>query len=182
MDFKLDQARIEQAIIDQAVDRIYGDEDAIYERVRCETENRVNKIITERLNAVIDQTINSVMEKALDTEVQPVNLWGEREGKPTSIRAALHERAKDFWHEKVNDKGEKSTYGGKARYEHVLTAITAKEFDAQIKQNIVAIAGALKDAVRADFYTAVDAKLNEFFKITSLEDQKRAAPKSPLPF
>lgn len=173
MEFKLDQERLEKAIIDQAVDRIYGDEESIYQRIRNEVDHRIDVAITKGLSAQIETTLNAIMERALDTEIQPVNMWGEREGKPTTVRAALHDRAKAFWQEKVDREGKASNYGGVPRYEHVLGVITAKEFDAQIKQNIVNIAGAIKDAVRADFYKQVDVKLNEFFKVTSADDQKR---------
>lgn len=182
MEVKLDQEKLEAAIIRQAVDQIYGDDDRIYERVRQEVEQRVSKAIEIGLAGEIEKAINSIMEKALDTEVTPTNIWGEREGKPTTIRAALHERAKDFWQEKVNDKGEKSTYGGKPRYEYVLSLVAANEFGTQIKQNAASIAGAIKDSVREGFYKQVDEKLNEFFKISSLDDQKRAATAKNLPF
>lgn len=171
MEFKFDQEKLEQQIIEQAVDRIYGDEENIYHRIRDRVDARLNDALAKGLNSAIENAINEVMERALDDEIQPVNIWGEREGQPTTIRGALHERAKNFWHEKVDGKGEKSTYGGRPRYEHVLGIITAKEFDTQIKQNIINIAGAIKDAVRADFYKQVDEKLNEFFKVTSKDDQ-----------
>jgi hypothetical protein len=173
MQVKLDQATLESAIVQQAVDEILGDHDRIADQIHNEAMNLVGKALEKDLNRAVEKTLNTIMEKALDTEVSPVNVWGEREGEPTTIRAALHNRAKAFWQEKVDAKGEKTSYGGRPRYEHVLSIITANEFDSAVKQNIVNVAGAIKDAVRADFYKAVDAKLNDFFKITSAEDQKR---------
>lgn len=173
MEVKIDQERIEKAIIEQAVDRIYGNEDSIYESIRRQVDAKVSDALSKGLNGAIEKAINEVMERALDAEVTPINIWGERDGSPTTIRNALHERAKNFWNEKVDNKGEKSSYGGRPRYEHVLGVITAKEFDTQIKQNIINVAAAIKDAVRGDFYKQVDEKLNEFFKVSSLEDQKR---------
>lgn len=171
MKVELNQKELEAAIIKQAVGELLGNDDQIYIRVHDEVTKRVNAALSKRLDASIERAINETMEKALDSDIQPVNVWGEKTGKPTSIRAALHERARGFWQEKVDNKGEKSSYGGRPRYEHVLSMITAKEFDSAIKQNIVNIASAIKDAVRADFYAQVDAKLNEFFKVNSLFDQ-----------
>ena len=173
MEFKFDQEKLEKQIVEQAVDRIYGDDDSIYESVRRQVDAKVNDALSKGLDKAIEEAINQIMERALNTEIHPVNIWGEREGKPTTIRAALHERAKNFWNEKVDNKGKKSTCGGRPRYEHVLGDITAKEFDTQIKQNIVNIAGAIKDSVRSDFYKQVDEKLNEFFKVNSKDDQAR---------
>lgn len=179
MEFKFDQQKLEDQIVSHAVDEIYRGDDAIYNRIEKEVSARLDAAITKGLNGQIEKAINSIMAKALDAEVQPVNIWGERQGKPTTIRDALHERARAFWQEKVDKDGKVTSYGGVPRYEHVLSIITAKEFDAQIKQNIVNIAGAIKDAVRTDFYKQVDEKLNEFFKVSSAEDQKRKSPGVP---
>lgn len=175
MEVKLDQKQLEEAIIAKAVDQIFAGDEAFYDRISHEVDRKVSDAIAKGLNGQIEKTINSIMERALDTEIQPVNTWGEREGKPTTVRGALHERAKNFWSENVDAKGEKSTYGGRPRYEHIIGLMTAKEFDNAIKQNIINIAGAVKDAVRDGLYKTVDEKLNELFKIKSLGDQKKPA-------
>ena len=172
MKVELNQERLEQAIIDQTVNEILGDEQDIYDRIRGEIDRQVTAALAKNLNSGIEKMLNEIMEKALDTEAQPVNIWGEREGKPTTIRAALHDRAQAFWQEIVDSKGEKASYGGRPRYEHVLSIITAREFDTAVKQNIINVAGAIKDAVRADFYKAVDTQLNAFFKVTTLDDKR----------
>lgn len=173
MQFELNKEEINAAIIDKAVGQLLGDSDFLYERIDAEVGKLIRDAIAKRLNDAVENTLNTIMTQALDTEVSPVNIWGEREGKPTTLRAALHDRAAKFWSEKVNKKGEISNYGGKPRYEYVLSEIVGSEFNAAIKQNIVNIAGAVKDAVRNDFYDAVDKNLNDLFKIKSIDDGKR---------
>lgn len=171
MEVQFDQEKLEKAIVAQAVNELLGDNGDLFDRASHEISSRVDAALAKGLDGVIEKTINEIMEKALDTEIAPVNVWGEREGNATTIRAALHERARNFWSEKVDKEGKASSYGGQPRYEHVLSIITAKEFDSAIKQNITDIAGAMKDAIRKDFYEQVDGKLNEFFKVKSLFEQ-----------
>lgn len=173
MDLKIDQERIEQAIIVRAVYEILGGDEQIDSRVYSEVERQVKTALEKTLNAKVDQALNDALHTALEAEIQPVNIFGEREGKPTTIRATLHERAKNFWNETVNSKGEKATSSDKPRWEYVLSIITAKEFESAIKQDVINVAAAIKDSVRKTFYAEVDAKLNDYFKVKSLEDQTR---------
>lgn len=169
MKVELNEVEVRQAIIEQAVDQILGNN--IYEQIEREASKRINEAIAKRLDGIIEDTLNTITREALDTEIHPINIWGEREGNPTTVRAALHNRAKSFWQEKVNKNGEKTSYGGVPRYEHVLGIITAKEFESVIKQNITDIAGAVKDAIRSDFYSGVDNQLNKLFKVKSAGDK-----------
>ena len=174
MDMKIDQARIEQAIIDRAVDEILGGDGQLDSSIYREVQKRVNEALSKTLNAKVERALDTAMTAALDDEVKPVNIWGESVGTPTTLRAALHERAKNFWNEKVDKEGKQtSSYGGKPRWEHIISIMTVKEFENAIKQDIVNIAAAIKDSMRSSFYAEVDAKLNEFFKVRSAEDQKR---------
>jgi len=177
MKLELNQSEIKEAIVNKAVDEVLGGSGELRDLILREARERIDAEISKRLNTAVEQTLNTILEQSLDSEIHPVNTWGEREGEPTTIRASLHDRAKSFWSEKVDKAGKKSSYHGVPRYEHVLSVITAQEFDLAVKQNIVNIAGAIKDAVRQDFYSAVDVKLNEFFKVTSAADQKRKAGK-----
>jgi len=173
MKLELNQNEISEAIINKAVDELLGDKGRMYDLIRKEASERISAAIEKRLNNAVEEALNTIMEHALNGEVSPVNVWGEREGDPTTIRAALHDRAKSFWSEQVDKNGKRNNYSGVPRYEHVLSVITAHEFDSAVKQNIANIAGAVKDAVRKDFYDAVDVKLDAFFKINSSTDQKR---------
>ena len=170
MNIELDQAKIKKAIVDKAVSELLATD--INEKIDNEIERLVSESLANSLNSRIEKTLNEIMQRALDTEMSPVNVWGEREGTPTTLRAALHDRARTFWQEKVNSNGERASYGGKPRYEYVLSIITEQEFNTAVKQNIANIAGAIKDAMRADFYKAVDTQLNDFFNVKSLGDQK----------
>jgi len=173
MKIEMNQSELESAIVNKAVDEILGGCDDIHALITNVTKSRIDAAIGKRLNTAIEETLNAIIERSLDSEINPINTWGEREGKPTTVRAALHERAEFFWSENVDSNGKKASYGGSPRYQHVLSIITAAEFDSAVKQNIVNIAGAVKDAVRKDFYSAVDSNLNKFFKINSASDQQR---------
>lgn len=173
MNVDINKEQIEKAIVNQVVDELMDNSD-FFSLVKDEVARRAETALAKGIDDQIEIAINNVMEKALDSEIQPVNTWGEREGEPTTIRGALHDRAKNFWTEKVDRNGKASGgYNCTPRYEHVLGVITAKEFESQIKQNITDIAGAIKDAIRDDLREQVDKHLDGLFKVKSAFDQGR---------
>ena len=128
-----------------------ADFDHTQSRVDEIVSNRINKIIEEKLESRIEQVLSDAMSNILDEEVTPRNIWGEKQGEPTTIRAALSERAKEFWNVKVDAKGKPTgAYGGKPRHEWMMQESVKKEFDNAIKQNINEIVAGFKEAMRKD--------------------------------
>lgn len=112
----------------------------------------INKRIEERfaisLNATINTALNTELSRILSEEVVPVDIWGKPAGEPTTIRAALHSHAMKFWNEKVNEEGKIcDNYYGKPRHEYLFSKIANDEFSKAVKQDIVNLVGAFKDAV-----------------------------------
>jgi len=54
MKVELNQARLEQSIIDQAVSEILGDEQDIYDRMRREIDRQVTAALAKNLNSGIE--------------------------------------------------------------------------------------------------------------------------------
>jgi hypothetical protein len=121
-------------------------------------EDRVNRLVTERVKQAfdngltkrIDEFLTSEMEKLLNREICPVDIWGDKTGTPTTIRAQLAERAKIFWDVNVDREGKRESYGGQPRHKVLFEKIVNEQFSEAIKTNSVAIAEAFKTALRAD--------------------------------
>jgi hypothetical protein len=174
MDLKIDPEEIRQAVIAKCVDEVMENWDgSIRSMVTESLRSRIDDKVTHQMNTKIDDMLGDAMQQTLEESITPVNTWGEKVGEPTTLKAVIHERARDFWNTKVNKEGSPSNYGGKPRWEHLLGEELRGAFGDAIKQDMVNIAGALKDAVRKDFYGAVDKGLNDIFKVKSRAEQAK---------
>ena len=96
------------------------------------------------LQSRIQQTIDLELQKILNTTYQPVNHWGEKEGKPTTIREVFAERTRDFWLQKVDANG-KATDSWNAK-------MTRAEFVAKSQLDL-----AFKEAMNSEIAVVVSA-------------------------
>lgn len=126
---------------------------------------RIEKLFSERINSGITTVITAEIEKLLGQELVPVNIFGDREGSPTTIRAMLAKRAKSFWDEKVDCDGRISTYGGEPRHKWLFSKVVNDEFEKVIKQNITNIVGAFKDALTVDAAKMTAAHIDSIIKV-----------------
>lgn len=119
--------------------------------------NHVEGLISERVSTVagkgltkrVEELLSVEMEKILREEIVPVNIWGERDGRATTIRASIAERARDFWAQKIDDKGNVTTsYSAKPRHQVLLEQITKEQFVAAIKENITELTLEFKTALK----------------------------------
>lgn len=139
----------------------------------AELESKATKLITERVKDIIqngvtakvDTFLNDEMTRIVSQEINPVNIYGEREGKPTTLKAILSQRAKDFWDVKVNADGKSDCYGGKPRSEWLFAKIVDEEFRKAIAANLESIVGAFKAALQRDAQAMVVSHIEKLIKL-----------------
>lgn len=139
-------------IIELAAQKIadnFADSENIETLARTLIESRVKTLFETKVSATVDSFLQGEMEKILTSEICPVDIYGEKCGKPTTIKQILAERARVFWETKVDDNGgeTRGSWGGKPRHEHLFAKIVNEEFTKAVKQNIVNLVGAFKDAL-----------------------------------
>jgi len=152
----------------------YADDSDLGDIARKEINARIEKLVKEKLNACVDSALSEEMERILSKEIIPVDIFGDKVGDPTTIRAAIAVRARDYWMEKVDEKGKPDPrgWGTHPRHEFLFKRIAGEEFDKVVKQNMVDLVGAFKDAMRADAQKRCDEYLNELIKVKSLGDNR----------
>lgn len=131
------------------VDAYCGEPDLEDIATRMIRENVTNLVAT-KLTKRIDDFLVDEMKKLLDQEIVPVDIWGEREGNPTTIRAQLAKRARDFWDVRVNSDGREEHYGGQPRSKVLLAECLKEEFTKAIKANVDIIVTELNNSLKAD--------------------------------
>lgn len=148
-------------------------ESDVADSIRDMVRSKVRDTIEVEVHKSISIALKEEMERILTSPITPVNMWGERTGSPTTIRDQLAMRAKHFFEEKVNQRGEAESYGGRPRYEVAYTQLAQKAFDEAIKANMETIALTVKQSVRSSLWQSINNALNAKFNV---RDQAGAEP------
>lgn len=141
-----------EEILNRAAEKAAADilgED-LYDYAENMLKKRINETVEKVLEDRIEKTLSEVMGRILEEEVTPRNIWGEKQGEPTTIKAALSERAREFWQVRVGNDGKPSQYGGQPRHEWLVQQTVKTEFEAAIKANINEVVDGFKQAMRKD--------------------------------
>lgn len=171
---ELNQERIEAAVVAEVADRII-DADNLFDRVRKAVDAKIDALFKERAQAQVQAAVDEAIASGFDREYTRVNAWGQKEGQSTSIRKELEKLIGGYWNEKVDSKGQRSTYPSDrdlTRAEWLMAKMCADDFNGHMKQHVVNVGGALKDQLRVSLHGTVNALLSEVFRVNSLGDQE----------
>jgi cation transport regulator ChaB len=169
---ELNQAAIEKAIVETAVNEVLGRWDP-HKGIDAEIKKRIDKLFTERAEQQITAAINQAIEDGFDREYRRVDSWGQPQGQPTTIRKQLEDSISDYWNKKVDSNGKPtdSTYNGTTRAQYVMVKACGEDFHKLVQQNAINVTAELKDALRAQLRGFVDETLKNLFKVATLQDK-----------
>lgn len=157
-----------EELLDLAASKLadqYGEMSDIESRVHQRIEQRIAAYFSEHIKAKIDEFLNAEMGRIVNQTINPVDIWGDKTGAPTTIRAQLAERAKTFWEVKVGEDGRESAYGGEPRHTRLMKQISNEEFTKAIKANAEEIVGAFKVALTADASKLVAEHIDKLINV-----------------
>lgn len=177
---QIDQSKIEKAIVDQAVDRIIGDDD-LYARVKSGVDARIDKLFADRAETLIAETVEKITREGFDREYRKVDSFGRPTGAPTSISKELEGLLHNYWDQRVDRNGKKadsSSYNTVSRAEWTMSQICADEFSKELKQHVVNVAGSLKDHFRGVLNQHIAVMLSDVFRVQSQGDRDLKEPGS----
>lgn len=144
------------------------DADVIEVSVAKKIEARLENLFGTKIKTRVDSFLSEEMTRILSKEIHPVDIYGEKTGEPTSIQAVLAERAKVFWDTKVDEKGNPAgSWGAVPRHEHLFRKIVNEEFEKAVKQNIVNLVGAFKDALSASANKITQEHIDSLIKVNT---------------
>jgi len=140
--------------------------DAFTEVVSKRIEDKVSALVPKNLEEVISKALNDAMQSILDETVQPVDIFGDRKGEPTTIRQALADRAKAYWLEKIDSNGRPcGRYGGgQPRCEVMLKEHLKDAFTVAIGENRNEIISSLRAALKETALQEVEKNLGRLFR------------------
>lgn len=176
---QIDQAKIEQAIIDQAVEGFIGSDD-LYERVKRSIESRIDKLFEDQVTVLIQQTVADITKAGFEREYRKSDGFGKPVGELTSISKELERLIEGYWTQRVGRDGKPtdSSYSSTSRAEWMMTQLCADDFSGAMKQHVVNVAGSLKDHFRTVLNQHVAVMLSDVFKVQSAGDRDLNNPGS----
>lgn len=142
-----------EEILDLAAQKIISqecDNESVSEYTHKQINAKIKEIFESNLKGRVDAFLTEQMATIVGQEIHPVDIYGERAGKPTTIKATIAERAKNFWMQSVDDNGRESSYGGKPRFQRMFEDIVKDQFKAAIAENCTTIVAAFKTALEQD--------------------------------
>lgn len=165
MPFEITKEELLELAAQKLVDE-YCEHDTIHSKTVKMIEEKIKNVFESGLKERIELFLTNEMERLVSQEITPVDIWGDKIGSPTTIRAQLAIRAKEFWDVRVNDDGRPAgSYGGTPRHEHLMKKIMQDEFAKSVKQNADVIVSAFKAALTADATRLVKEHIDNLIKV-----------------
>ena len=169
---QIDQARIEQSIIEQAVGEI-ADSDDLRSRVASEIDRRIEALFESTVSNIIDEKVRAITLDGFEREYIKRDAFGKPIGEPTTISKELERVVHGYWKDRVDKDGKptKSDYNFVTRAEYMMMKICADDFSKEMNQHVVNVGGALKDHFREVLNQHVGIMLNNVFRVESIGDK-----------
>ncbi len=142
-----------EKIAERAFEAVFEDretsEQEYIDEIVCDKLEKEVKNLVEQAHANIVEKVNAIMytavEQVFNEPFQRINVWGEPEGEPTTIKDMIALEAKNYWEQKVDSRGNVSSYtNAKPRAEYYATKIIEHVYDKQLEQQSKALAQKLK--------------------------------------
>ncbi len=174
---QIDQAKIEAAIVSEAVQGIINDDD-LYERVKKGVEARIDNLFATKVRDLIERTVVGVVKEGFERQYTKRDSFGRPVGEPTSIGKELENLVSGYWQQRVGRDGKptESSYSSMSRAEWMMAQICADDFSKEMKQHVINVGGALKDHFRTVLNRHVANMLSEVFHVQSAGDRELNKP------
>lgn len=169
---KIDQAKIEKAIVEEAVHGFVTDDD-LYTKIRDGINARIDKVFAEKVSLVVTESVERIVNEGFERSYHKTDAFGRPVGEPTSISKELEALVGSYWTERVDRTGKKtdSSYSSMSRAEWMMVQICADDFSKEMKQHVVNVAGSLKDHFRGVLHEHIASMLSEVFHVQTAGDK-----------
>lgn len=140
--------------------------DKLAEPLEDEISSEASRLVSKKLDELVDKKVETVVTDAITakinqlmaSEIQPLNVWGEKRGKPRTINDILSDSLKEYWSVKVDNQGKPtdSWSSKQTRVEYTVKKIaadvlndkTSKEFNQLILNAKAQLSDSLTKAVK----------------------------------
>lgn len=169
---QIDQAKIEKAIVEQAVQN-FADDDDLYSRIRDGINQRIDKVFADKVSLVVTESVERIVGEGFERTYRKTDSFGRPVGDPTSISKELELIVSNYWTARVDSAGRPtdSSYSSMTRAEWMMAKICADDFSKEMKQHVVNVGGALKDHFRGVLNEHIGTMLSDVFHVQTAADK-----------
>lgn len=172
--------RIEQAVVEQALDRLF-EQGNLHTLAKAQIEERVNKLWATHGEAQVMAAIDQAVKAGFEHEYVKVSSFGKSEGEPTTLAKELELQVQTYWQTKVDNSGNPSTgYGAKlTRAEWLMGRMVGENYREHFTNLVSSCAGQFKDELRRSLIASTNDIVSQVFKVTTPTDQAISNERNP---
>jgi hypothetical protein len=134
---------IQEQVVQAATQQVFEE---IIAACKKDIVEEVKKQVNNQISLVVTETVTNT----LDNLYQPTSMWGEPEGKPTTLRDAFYNATKEWWDQKLDDRGNPTTssYSGTKRYYYVAHQVVSDLLAGTLKKDLEKIINDSKEQLK----------------------------------
>jgi hypothetical protein len=121
--------------------------------------------VTQRINSIVDERIGAVVDELLVREFQPLDVFGDKAGEPTTIKKMLARSLQSWWTAPVDMQGKavpRNSYGHKTSRAEFLVSKVAKEvIDKDLSRELREFTSETKAEIRKQMTAAIAEIINK---------------------
>lgn len=153
----------EDRVLARVVDEFAAQFD-LQDMARAAVDRIVSAELKKKASSAVDDALSAEMQRLLNETVTPVDIFGEKVGEPTTIRAMLALRSKEYWEEPVNAAGKpQKGFGSKSRGRWMLEQMQVDAMKAALREEAEVVVQAFRERLSKDLRANTENILRDMF-------------------
>jgi hypothetical protein len=125
----------------------------------------IHEKILRRIDSIIEEHVGAVIDGLLDKEFQPLDVFGDKAGPPTTIKEMLAKSLQTWWTTPVDAQGKavpRNSYGHKtSRAEYLVNQIAKEVIDNDLSRELREFTSETKTEIRKQMTAAIAEIINK---------------------
>lgn len=96
----------------------------------------IRKAVTDEVRIAIQSSVGAIIEKTVNEPIQQHNLWGEKVGEPTTLKALIGQAAEGYLGAKVDERGETGYNAKQSRLDYIVKKNVESVIDYKMQHEI----------------------------------------------
>jgi hypothetical protein len=122
--------------------------------------------VLRRIDSIIEERVGAVIDGLLDKEFQPLDVFGDKAGEPTTIKEMLAKSLQTWWTAPVDAQGKavphRNSYGYKtSRAEYLVNQIAKEVIDKDLSRELREFTSETKTEIRQKMTAAIAEIINK---------------------
>ena len=125
----------------------------------------IHEKVAQRIDSIIEEHVGAVIDGLLDKEFQPLDVFGDKAGEPTTIKEMLAKSLQTWWTAPVDERGKavpRNSYGHKtSRAEFLVNQVAKEVIDKDLSRELREFTSETKTEIRQKMTAAIAEIINK---------------------